>query len=194
MTQDSTVVGVAEVAVVGTEVEVEAGDAVAVVSIMTGTAVHRLLSENLTVVAGTIQILEDLGDVHHVIRRLPFVSPTLAAGEIQILESLLGNVHVISRLEDQAVVVTGDLSLKDRIPEIGVLQTPNLRNLLVVVGDPVVITLRQQLAAVGARIKMSRKNLRAMVGVPRIPTTKHLLVEVGVLRIPQNQHLTVGAP
>ena len=175
MTQDSIVVGVAEVAVVGTEVE--AGDAVEVGSIMTATAVHHLLLESLTQVAGTIQILENHGDAHHVIHRLPLVSPT--AGAIQIQKNRLGDV--IRRLEDQPVV------------EIGDLQTPNLKKQLAVAGDPVVTTLRQQVAAVGARQKMSRRNLRAMVGVPRILTTKHRLVEVGVLRIPQNQRLTVGA-
>ena len=175
MTPDSIVVGVAEVAVVGTEVEVEAGDAVAVGSIMTATAVHHLL-----------------GDAHHVIRRLLLVSPTLAAGEIQILENRLG--AVIRHLEDQAVVETGGLSQKDQIPEIGALQTLNIKNQLAVVGDPVVRTFRHQLVAVGARQKMSRRNLRAMVGVPLIRTTKHRLVEVGVLRIPQNQRQTVGAP
>lgn len=177
MTQDSIVVGVAEVAVVGTEVEVEAGDAVEVGSIMTATAVHHLLLESLTQIAGTIQILENHGDAHHVIDRLPLVSP--AAGAIQNQENRLGDV--IRRLEDQPVV------------EIGDLQTPNLKKQLAVAGDPVVTTLRQQLAAVGARQKMSRKNLRAMVGVPRILTTKHRLVEVGVLQTPQNQRLTDGA-
>ena len=178
MTQDSIVVGVAEVAVVGTEVEVEAGDAVEVGSIMTATAVHHLLLESLTQIAGTIQILENHGDAHHVIHRLPLV-PTLAAGAIQIQENRLGDV--IRRLEDQPVV------------EIGALQTPNLKKQLAVAGDPVVTTLKQQLAAVGARQKMSHKNLRVMVGVPRILTTKHRLVEVGVLQIPQNQRLTDGA-
>ena len=80
------------------------------------------------------------------------------------------------------MVETGDLSLKDRIPEIWVLQTPSLKHQigvkLVKVGDPVVITLRQQLVAVGARLKMSRKNLRATVGVLRIPQNQHLPVQV----------------
>ena len=157
MTPDSIVVGVAEVAVVGTEEEVETGDAVAVGSIMTATAVHHLLSESLTQVTGTIPILENLGNAPHAIRRLPLVSPTLAAGEILILENRLG--AVIRRLEDQAVVETGGLSQKDQIPEIGALQTLNLKNQLAVVGDPVVITFRHQLLAVGARQKMSHKKI-----------------------------------